>query len=223
MKDAKGVTLAPEKLLKWKRLRRFDFRTKSDDNKMRNLSQAITEIERYSDLLHLPKYARGKAISLYRSALQRDLLRGRTISDFAAAAIYATCRQLRVPRSLSEVSKASGRSLRDVSRTYRLLVREFDLKMPVDDARAQPMAVSSESSSTYMALLPRVPELSLRDYKNISKPGLSITALDELLDHGEELPLDDSLRRAQLVCDFTAVHSDESKSAYAFDPVNLQS
>ena len=133
MKDAKGATLAPEKLQKWKRLRRFDFRAKSDDNKMRNLNQAITEIERYSDLLYLPKYARDKAASLYRSALQRDLLRGRTISDFAAAAIYATCRQLRIPRSLSEVSKASGRSLRDVSRTYRLLVREFDLKMPVDD------------------------------------------------------------------------------------------
>jgi transcription initiation factor TFIIB len=133
MKDAKGATLAPEKLQKWKRLRRFDFRTKSDDNKMRNLNQAITEIERYSDLLHIPKYARDKAASIYRSALQRDLLRGRTISDFAAAAVYATCRQLRIPRSLSEVSKASGRSLRDVSRTYRLLVREFDLKMPVDD------------------------------------------------------------------------------------------
>jgi len=133
MRDAKGATLAPEKVQKWKRLRRFDFRTKSDDNKMRNLNQAITEIERYSDLLHLPKYVRDKAASLYRSALQRDLLRGRTISDFAAATIYATCRQHRVPRSLSEVSKASGRSLRDVSRTYRLLVREFDLKMPVDD------------------------------------------------------------------------------------------
>ena len=133
MRDAKGAILAPEKLQKWKRLRRFDFRTKSDDNKMRNLNQAITEIERYSDLLYLPKYARDKAASLYRGALQRDLLRGRTISDFAAATIYATCRQHRVPRSLSEVSKASGRSLRDVSRTYRLLVREFDLKMPVDD------------------------------------------------------------------------------------------
>ena len=133
IKDAKGARLTPEELQKWKRLRRFDFRAKSEDNKTRNFSQAMTEIERYSDLLYLPKYHRNKAASLYRSALQRDLLRGRTISDFAAAAIYAACRLLRVPRSLSEVSKASGRSLRDVSRTYRLLVREFDLKMPVDD------------------------------------------------------------------------------------------
>ena len=133
MKDAKGATLAPEKLQKWKRLRRFDFRTKSEDNKTRNFSQAMTEIDRYSDSLYLPRYVRDKTASLYRDALRRDLIRGRTISDFAAAAIYAACRLLRVPRSLSEVSKASSRSVKDVSRTYRLLIREFGLKMPVDD------------------------------------------------------------------------------------------
>ena len=43
-KDANGVTLTPEQLQKWRRLRRFDFRTKSDDNKIRNLNQATIEI-----------------------------------------------------------------------------------------------------------------------------------------------------------------------------------
>jgi len=133
IKDAKGARLTPEEMQKWKRLRRFDFRAKSEDNKTRNFSQAMTEIERYSDSLYLPRYARDKTTSLYRDALRRDLIRGRTISDFAAAAIYAACRLLRVPRSLSEVSRASGRNRKDVSRTYRLLVREFGLKMPVDD------------------------------------------------------------------------------------------
>jgi len=133
IKDAMGARLTPEELQKWKRLRRFDFRAKSDDNKTRNFSQAMIEIERYSDSLYLPKHARDKTTSLYRDALRRDLIRGRTISDFVAAAIYAACRLLRIPRSLSEVSRASGRNRKDVSRTYRLLVREFGLKMPVDD------------------------------------------------------------------------------------------
>ena len=159
MKDAKGASLAPEKLQEWKRLRRFDLRTRSDDNKMRNLNQAVTEIERYSDLLHLPRHARERAISLYRRALNKDLLRGRTISDFAAATIYATCRLLRVPRSLSEISDASGRSLRDVSRTYRLLVREFDLRMPADDPikyvpkLASTLEVSLESEKATIEIL----------------------------------------------------------------------
>jgi transcription initiation factor TFIIB len=131
--DAKGVRLTPEIMHKWKRLRRFDFRSRSDDNKIRNFNQAMAEMERYSDRLHLPSNVRNKTSSIYRQALRKDLLRGRTISDFVAASIYAACRLLRVPRSLSEVSEISRRSVRDISRTYRLLVREFGLKMPVDD------------------------------------------------------------------------------------------
>jgi transcription initiation factor TFIIB len=123
-KDSKGAWLTPEIMQKWKRLRRFDFRTRTDDNKIRNFDQAMTE---------MPSSVRDMTASLYRKALRRDLLRGRTISDFVAAAIYASCRLLKVPRSLSEVSEACGRSVKDVSRTYRLLVREFGLRMPVDD------------------------------------------------------------------------------------------
>jgi transcription initiation factor TFIIB len=132
-KDSKGAWLTPEIMQKWKRLRRFDFRTRTDDNKIRNFDQAMTEMERYSDRLNLPSNVRDMTSSLYRKALRRDLLRGRTISDFVAAAIYASCRLLKIPRSLSEVSEASGRSVKDVSRTYRLLVKEFGLRMPVDD------------------------------------------------------------------------------------------
>jgi transcription initiation factor TFIIB len=131
-KDANGMRLKPEQLQKWRRLRRFDFRTKSDDNKIRNLNQATIEVERYTDRLHLPRGIKDKALFIYRKALKEDLIRGRTISDFVAAAAYAACRQSRVPRSLANVSEASGRSVKDISRTYRLLVRSLKLRMPVD-------------------------------------------------------------------------------------------
>jgi transcription initiation factor TFIIB len=131
-KDANGTRLKPEELQKWRRLRRFDFRTKSDDNKMRNLNQATIEIERYSDRLYLPRGIKDKSIFIYRKALKEDLIRGRTISDFVAASIYTACRESKIPRSLADVSKASGRSVKDVSRTYRLLVRSLKLRMPID-------------------------------------------------------------------------------------------
>jgi transcription initiation factor TFIIB len=131
-KDANGVTLTPEQLQKWRRLRRFDFRTKSDDNKIRNLNQATIEIERYTDKLHLPRNIKDKSIHIYRKALKEDLIRGRTISDFVTASIYAACRKSKVPKSLSDISKASGRSVKDISRTYRLLLRSLKLRMPID-------------------------------------------------------------------------------------------
>lgn len=131
-RDANGTRLNPEQLQKWRRLRRFDFRTKSDDNKIRNLNQATIEVERFTDRLHLPRGIKDKALFIYRKALKEDLIRGRTISDFVAAAIYAACRESKVPRSLTNVSEASGRSVKDISRTYRLLVRSLKLRMPVD-------------------------------------------------------------------------------------------
>ena len=131
-RDANGTRLNPEQLQKWRRLRRFDLRTKSDDNKIRNLNQATIEVERYTDRLYLPKGIKNKALFLYRRALKEDLIRGRTISDFVAAAIYAACRESKVPRSLTNVSEASGRSVKDISRTYRLLVRSLKLRMPID-------------------------------------------------------------------------------------------
>ena len=132
-RDANGTRLNPEQLQKWRRLRRFDFRTKSDDNKIRNLNQAAIEVERYTDRLHLPRGMKDRALFIYRKALKEDLIRGRTISDFVAAAIYAACRESKVPRSLANVSEASGRSVKDISRTYRLLVRSLKLRMPVDN------------------------------------------------------------------------------------------
>ena len=131
-RDANGTRLTPEQLQKWRRLRRFDLRTKSDDNKIRNLNQATIEVERYTDRLHLPRGIKNKALFIYRKALNEDLIRGRTISDFVAAAIYAACRESKVPRSLTNVSEASGRSVKDISRTYRLLVRSLKLRMPID-------------------------------------------------------------------------------------------
>jgi transcription initiation factor TFIIB len=131
-KDANGTRLNPEQLQKWRRLRRFDYRTKSDDNKIRNLNQATIEVERYTDRLHLPRGIKDKSIFIYRKALKEDLIRGRTISDFVAASIYAACRESKIPRSLANVSEASGRSVKDISRTYRLLVRSLKLRMPVD-------------------------------------------------------------------------------------------
>ena len=130
--DSKGRRLASETRQKMRRLKRQDIRSKLDESRIRNLSEAMSELTRLADVLHLPEVVRERAAIIYRRALMKDLIKGRTISGFVAASVYAACRQERVPRSLKEVSEASERELKDVSRTYRFLIRELDLKMPVD-------------------------------------------------------------------------------------------
>ena len=70
---------------------------------------------------------------MYRKALEKGLVRGRSISALVAAALYAACRDTETPRTLKDIAHASNIKKKDVARCYRLLIRELDLKMPVVD------------------------------------------------------------------------------------------
>ena len=132
-RDARGNRLDPDTRNKMKKLRRYDTRTKLDDTWGRNLSIAMAELDRMSAALHIPKPVKEQAAVIYRKALKQDLIRGRSIDAFVAASLYAACRLSRVPRPLKNISKASTREHSEVSRSYRLLLRELKLKMPIDD------------------------------------------------------------------------------------------
>jgi transcription initiation factor TFIIB len=132
-RDAQGNRLKDETRIKMDRLRRYDNRSKFDETWRRNLSIAMAELDRMAAALHLPQSVKEQAAIIYRRALKMDLIRGRSIDAFVAASIYAACRQSKVPRPLKEITKTSTREHSEVARTYRLLIREMKLKMPVDD------------------------------------------------------------------------------------------
>jgi transcription initiation factor TFIIB len=50
-----------------------------------------------------------------------------------AASLYAACRETETPRTLKDVSDAGNLKKKDISKCYRLLHQELDLKMPVVD------------------------------------------------------------------------------------------
>jgi transcription initiation factor TFIIB len=129
-RDIKGGTGEQRHRL-W-RLKKWDTRTKLDEQGSRNLSNALTELDRLAENLHLPDNVKEQAAHIYREALEKDLIRGRTIADFVAASIYAACREVKIPRSLKEVSDASTQDVKSVSRTYRLILKELDIRPPID-------------------------------------------------------------------------------------------
>ena len=69
-----------------------------------------------------------------RQALDKHLVRGRSINSIVAAALYAACRGSGIPRSLREIADDSLVDKKDVARCYRLLLQEFDFHMPIADA-----------------------------------------------------------------------------------------
>jgi transcription initiation factor TFIIB len=131
-KDYQGRWLNSDNRRKMRRLKRWDIRSKLHGSGMRNLSRAFPELVRLTDMLHLPNEVKERAAIIYRKALEKDMIKGHSIAEFVAASVYASCRLMKIPRSLKEVAEVSTEEKKDVSRTYRYLLRELDLKMPVD-------------------------------------------------------------------------------------------
>lgn len=131
-RDASGRPLPPKVRRQMWRLRRWQIRSMMHTSKDRNLIKAMTELERLSGKLHVPSSVQETAALIYRKALNKDLVRGRSISAVMAAALYAACRYTKTPKTLNEIAKASPRDRKEISRCYRLLVRRLKVQMPID-------------------------------------------------------------------------------------------
>jgi transcription initiation factor TFIIB len=132
-RDAYGRQLPLSTRLQMLKLRKWQIRTRVYSSADRNLAQAMGELDRLTDRLHIPASIKERAAIVYRKALDSGLVRGRSIAAIAAASLYAACRSSETPRTLKEVSAASRIRKKDVARCYRLLLRELEMKMPVED------------------------------------------------------------------------------------------
>lgn len=132
-RDAFGRKLPLSTRLQMWRLRKWQIRSRVHSSIDRNLAQAMAELDRLSDKVYIPSQIKEKAAVIYRKALDKGLVRGRSIAAIAAAALYAACRGSGTPRTLREISEASLVDKKDVARCYRLLLRELDVHMPIAD------------------------------------------------------------------------------------------
>jgi len=132
-RDAFGRKLPLATRLQMWRLRKWQIRSRVHSSSDRNLSQAMSELDRLSGKVSISQPIKEKAAVVYRKALDKGLVRGRSISAIAAAALYAACRKSGTPRTLSEIAEASLVGKKDVARCYRMLLQELDVHMPIAD------------------------------------------------------------------------------------------
>ena len=133
-KDAAGKPLTASMKSTIERLRTWDSRSQVHEPVDRNFRQAFSELNRLKDKLAISDAVIEKSAYIYRKALDKGLVRGRSISALMAAALYAACRDTATPRNLKDVEIAANLKRKDIARCYRLLVKELDLKMPVADS-----------------------------------------------------------------------------------------
>ena len=132
-KDSSGKPLTSAMKSTIERLRTWDSRSKVHASSDRNLREALSQLSTLKDKLSLSDTVIEKAAYIYRKALDKGLVRGRSISALIAAALYAACRDTETPRTLKDVADAGNIKKKDISRCYRILHQELELKVPVVD------------------------------------------------------------------------------------------
>jgi transcription initiation factor TFIIB len=132
-KDSAGHNLDASMNYRMQRLRTWDARTRVHATGHRNLRQAFSELERLKDKLGLSDAIVEKTAYIYRKAHEKRLARGRSVSSILAAATYIACREMGAARTLRDLTEITNVKRKALSRGYRLLVIELDLKVPSMD------------------------------------------------------------------------------------------
>lgn len=190
--DARGNKLLAKNKIHFSRLRFWDSRSKRN-NKEKNQVRAFTILDAYASKLNIPENAREQAAYIYREAMKKNIIRGSSISSMVAASIYAACKQLDIPRSVDEVSEIANMKRKLLSKTYRRLVKNLELKiisLEIDyiSKIASSVAVSEKTSRLAHKIIDDFKKDRIHVGKNpIGIAGASIYL--SAINHNEHVPM----------------------------------
>ena len=170
--DAMGKKLSQDTKYKMYRLNRWNNRSKINASETRNLSQALRELQTISEKLHIPYIVKERAALIYRKALKKGVIRGRSISSMVLGALYAACRMTQTPRTLEEVARHSHVDKKEIARYYRILIKELKLRAPVPKAKlrvpkiASAVELSEKTQRKAIEILEKAEKLKLTSGKD---------------------------------------------------------
>ena len=128
-KDSYGKRIPHRNRAQIYRVRKWHQRIRVSNSAERNLSIALQELNTIASKMSLPKDIKETAAVIYRRAVEKNLIRGRSIESIFSASIYAACRQVNLPRTLDEVAKSAEISKKKIGRSYRHLTKELKLNL----------------------------------------------------------------------------------------------
>lgn len=127
-KDANGNLIFGDMKNTMGRLRVWDSHSKSRSSD-RSLRSAFLVLDTVKTKLDISDAVAERAAYFYRKAVSKRLTRGRNITGLILSAVYAACREANVPRTLQDVANSGNINTKFLSRHYRLLVNELDLRL----------------------------------------------------------------------------------------------
>lgn len=134
--------LSPKLRPKFLRLKKWQQRISTAIE--RNLKYALAELKRYTSQLNLPPSVEETTALIYRRAVAKELVRGRSMESVVAASLYAACREHGSPRTLDEIAAIANIPKREIGRTYRFIARQLGIRiLPTDPAEYIPRFASN--------------------------------------------------------------------------------
>ncbi len=130
-KDASGKPLSSAMKTTLGRLRIWDSRSQMHKSSDRNFRFAFNELSKLKDKLGLSESTIEKTAYIYRKAVDKGIIRGRSIPSLLGASIYAACRESETPRTLKDIERVSNIKRKELAKCYRVLVEKLDLRIPV--------------------------------------------------------------------------------------------
>ena len=132
-RDSLGNRLPRTTRMQMLKLKRLNEKAKLGHTSSKNLIPAMIELDRLCDTLFIPYETKERAAKIYRKALKKQLIRGRSIAIVVAASLYLACRIAGIVRTIEEIAEASTAKKREIARCYRLLLKELKVKPPIPE------------------------------------------------------------------------------------------
>lgn len=131
--DAEGRSISGRARSTVDRMRVWDRRTQPKLPGIRGMKRAFDDMRTLAGKLSLGESVVEQAAYIYRKAVEKGITRGRSTAGLAAASLYAACREEKIPRSLKDVAAAGNVEMKELTRSYRVLVSALEIVMPVED------------------------------------------------------------------------------------------
>ena len=147
-RDAFGSPIPYESQQMIGRLRLWNRRSSTNPSEEKNFRQAFAMLESLRDKLALPDAVVEETAYLYRKAYTRKLCKGRSTAAVLTASVYAACRRNEIPHPLSEISMLADIDWKILGRTYRRLLQDLDIPMPVADPAKCLNSIASKTSTS---------------------------------------------------------------------------
>jgi len=170
-KDAAGNSLSSYMKNTFGRLRVWDNRSKSKLTS-RGMMRAFLVLNKLKSALGIPDVVIEKAAYLYRKAMISKITMGRSSTSMICASLYAACRETDTPRTLNDISHVGNITRKDLSKSYRNLIKTLDLRpKPYDSSEfitriSSEVGISEKTRRNALDLLAKIVEKEISAGKN---------------------------------------------------------